>query len=58
MLKASVVIYQGSQTYLRRKQGGAGSDAPAHERFGDPAFLDALTDLVLLRATNLKEGRK
>lgn len=41
------------RSHLRGEHGGAGPDAPAHHRFCDPALLDGLADLVLLRASDL-----
>ena len=38
---------------LWSEHGGAGSDTPAHHRFGYSALSDALADLVLFCASNL-----
>lgn len=43
-------------SHLGGEHGGAGPDAPAHHRLGDPALFDGLADLVLLRASDLHHG--
>lgn len=40
-------------THLRGEQGGTGTDAPADHGFGDPAFFNAIANLVLFISTNL-----
>lgn len=39
---------------LGGEQGGAGPDAPAHHRLGDPALADPLADLVFLGSADLQ----
>lgn len=42
-------------SHLGGEHGGAGPDAPAHHRLGDPALFDGLADLVLLGASDLHQ---
>lgn len=56
---SDLCTYQASgvlPSHLRGEHGGTGTDAPAHHRLGDPALFDGLTDLVLLRASDLHQG--
>lgn len=52
MLNRVCLISLGHK-HLRGEQGGTGSDAPRDHRFGDPAFFNAIANLVLFVSSNL-----
>lgn len=45
-------------SHLRGEESGTGPDAPAHHRFGDPAFFNGVANLVLFISTNLRGKQK